>query len=422
MWRKKNASISFFFRLGLFLTNTTIAKCFTPAGPFLTRNGHLSTIHPTLLSSSFEEDQEDNAIVVQRTLFKLDPKISSSMERKILRSHFQIEEHVYFRNDPIEEDFVDTGLKRYILRGPPNNATPAPSSDESNIDSKQRQRRRMTRVGVPLFSIEINELLSNDESAPGTGSSIWESSIALCIFLSSHPNLLQKNVLELGSGVGLAGILSCMCVGAVNQTNKDDTDGTDDDANKSEITSLFPESIESIIFTDYSEEVLDICNINAQKHIPEGKYVVKQLDWYKNNISSSKDANQYTTILGTDCAYLFPDVKPLAYTIASNLATMKECGKAFMLGPYNREAMHYLQTQLEESYQMDLDVGIISMDAFQLETVWLKNIGEKRDILMKAQDESHIYLNEFTSKKNTKYLMLEATHNKDFLVGKYSKN
>jgi len=352
-------------------------------------------------------------IAVQRNLFKLDPKASSSIGSKILNSDYQIEEHVYFRNDPNEEEFIDTGIKRYILRGPPNKASATSSSDYKSTDDTGR-RRRMTRVGPPIFSIEIQELVSNDKNAPGTGSSTWEASIAMCIFISSCPDVLQGNVLELGSGVGLAGIFSSLCAGAVDQISNDDK-------NNREVTYFFPDMVESISFTDYSDDVLDVCRMNAKKYFSDEKYSVKKLDWYENYISSSKDANQYNTILGTDCAYLFPDVKPLARTIASNLATVMEGGKAFMLGPFNRDAMHYLQTQLAQSYEMDLDVGVISMDAFQLETVWLQNIKEKKDVERSADDGSKIYFCEFTSKTNTKYLMLEAMHHKDFLGGEDSK-
>lgn len=359
-----------------------------------------TTMADTMSHVEFDKLSESKeSIAIQRTLHRL-TEVSSSMGSRLEDSDFQMEEHVYFKTSDDEDDFSLTGLKRYILRGPPSNV---PFDPDALSSLKDGPRRRMARVGAPLCTIDIQEIISDDQSAPGTGSSAWDASIAMSLFFACHPDLFEGKILELGCGVGVAGILSSVCAGATSNG----------------IPSP-PDAVESITLTDHSPEVLDFCISNARRYIPDKKFIVKKLDWYETDFHDIEvEKNEYNTVIGTECAYLFPDIKPLAKTIVSNLAPTKKLGRSFMLGPYNRDALHYLESELEETYQMSVDTGVISMESLQLKTIWLQDEEEKgKDLMINGKDGSKIRMCEYAAKGHTEFLMLESMHHKDFLGGK----
>eukprot|EP00957_Ditylum_brightwellii_P149165 11359610-Ditylum_brightwellii.AAC.1 len=56
--------------------------------------------------------------------------------------------------------------------------------------------------------MQYQEIQGGVVGSAGTGSMTWESSIAMALFFSENPDLLRGHVIELGSGVGLGGILT----------------------------------------------------------------------------------------------------------------------------------------------------------------------------------------------------------------------
>lgn len=72
---------------------------------------------------------------------------------------------------------------------------------------KSQKRVYEFRKGEELISISVNSLLR-----PQYGSFIWKSSEYMAEYISAFPALFDgKNVLELGCGAGLAGIVCAAC-------------------------------------------------------------------------------------------------------------------------------------------------------------------------------------------------------------------
>jgi predicted nicotinamide N-methyase len=201
-------------------------------------------------------------------------------------------------------------------------------------------------LGDPIQSLDFQEIDEGVFGDAGTGATTWESSIAMSMFFSSNPELLYGDVVELGSGVGLGGILSALGPSLHHATE-----------------------LKSMTLTDYNVEVLEQCKQNvAEAYEGPLPLHVSRLDWYDflRATEASKDhVQKYDTVIACDCAYLYPDIKALAQTMKS-LLRISEKSKIHIFGPHNRVGMHELLKQLREEHSLDLIVDGIDMRRYRL--------------------------------------------------------
>jgi predicted nicotinamide N-methyase len=238
------------------------------------------------------------------------------------------------------EEFYDLkgARKTFIVRR--DHSEKDPSSSQNVVLGKNVQG--VARLGSPLSVFELQEIDQGVFGSAGTGSTTWESSIAMSLFFSSNPSLLRGNVVELGSGVGLAGLLSQMSPTSL-----------------SEMTSL--------TLTDGNAEVVEQCQQNMNRvnssQIPTQ---VLNLNWYDFMNTKEKDSSKkYDTVLASDCAYLYPDVVALSSTMAS-LCRKDQQSRIHVFGPYNRGALHELTIQLRDEFDMNVIVSWLEMSRYRL--------------------------------------------------------
>ena len=194
--------------------------------------------------------------------------------------------------------------------------------------------------------IKIQEIKNGIETA-GTGSCTWESSIISALYFASRPELLKGRVLELGSGVGLAGMLTSKLACSNHQIDS---------------------CLKSLTFTDYSVDVLKSCQENLQHNhslLPVDTNVC-YLNWYDSIVQEENKAEEkYDTIIASDVAYRKQDIIPLLATISKYLGDEDESA-AHLFGPNNRAILHDLVTEANKHPTLQVETEMITMDRSRL--------------------------------------------------------
>lgn len=168
-----------------------------------------------------------------------------------------------------------------------------------------------------IFSFNLQEINHGVQNGSGTGSMSWDSSIAMGLYFAVNPNELHGNVLELGSGVGLGGILSSMATNIIHRDN-------------------LASHKKSVTLTDANDDVLNMLQQNMEAaaksshDISRDNICIQKLDWFdflgdmQNNPGASLGSDRgYNTIIASDCAYLRSQIEPLSETISRLLGNKR---------------------------------------------------------------------------------------------------
>jgi predicted nicotinamide N-methyase len=215
------------------------------------------------------------------------------------------------------------------------------------------------------------------ENGAGTGSRTWDSSIAMSAYFASHPELMVGNVIELGSGVGLGGILSFLF--------------------RSQSSSTVP--FHSMTLTDSKLQVINCCNENVKSFLKSYPSIssihVAKLDWYdvlKRTGGSSEHAQKYDTVIACDCAYDYTDIVALVSTL-KGLLKKKKTSKAHIFGPSNRAGLGELLSQLRQEQSFFVQVEYIEMVRYRLEAPHkddnLRSLDALRAIMSSSTDKNN---------------------------------
>mmetsp|Transcript_28742 Transcript_28742/g.43848 ORF Transcript_28742/g.43848 Transcript_28742/m.43848 type:complete len:380 (-) Transcript_28742:241-1380(-) len=239
----------------------------------------------------------------------------------------------------------------------------------------------VVNVGKRVFqSIQLEEIEEGAFKSAGTGSIIWESSIAMSLYSSSNPDLLRGSILELGSGVGLGGML-------LHQISKGNKKGI------------------SLTLSDGNMEVIDACRENCyHSNIP---LHVKHLEWTE---SSTNPVETYDTILASDCAYKEEHIAPLAYTMKSRL---KSDGRIHIFGPYNRATLHSLIDELRDRQNMDVQMHVIEMSRYRLTTNKSKEESKKSFVSRNIATFLHAIVSRSRNTTSPQSFALSSMHDID---------
>ena len=218
------------------------------------------------------------------------------------------------------------------------------SKQISLIGPSSNQEQTATDEKVDLFSFDLQEINNGYKNGAGTGSMTWESSIAMSLYFTKHPEELRGDVIELGSGVGMGGILS--------KVAKELSQEGDD---------------VSVTCTDVNDDVLEMLEKNVDQAAKSpGPFKtdnvhIEKLDWfdYVGKYEFRKEEpKQFDTIIASDCAYLHSQINPLSETITKLLG--KE-SKLHMFAPANRSVVYDLTDELRETKQMNVHVEDIEI-------------------------------------------------------------
>ncbi|KAK1740021.1 hypothetical protein QTG54_008971 [Skeletonema marinoi] len=292
--------------------------------------------------------------------------------------------------------------------------------------SKPTTAAQQPRPLSKIFSFPLQEINNGIQKGVGTGCTTWDSSIVMGLYFGMYPQelLVGKDVLELGSGVGLGGILARV-VSKRCEKNISISNGEED----------------SVKFT-LSEVNRDIINMlrynttvaaaaNASSGLLESDELhIEQMDWFdflvggtnvQDHHSSTTAATntarkKYDTIIASDCIYLPSQIKPLSETIAKLLASDNpKHQKAHIFSPYNRGFIQDLIHELREGKNMVVHVETIEMSKFRVKYTESENVNMSRlNRLLGEEDEPKKYeRQDVVSSCTSKFLHITASFKND---------
>jgi predicted nicotinamide N-methyase len=223
--------------------------------------------------------------------------------------------------------------------------------EKTNVRNENSAHKPVIHLGRQQESLFLQEI-SDGIVGAGTGSMTWDSSIAMSLYLASHPELIFGNVIELGSGVGYGGILNTLF--------------------RSYSSSAVP--FHSMTLTDYSNQVLQYCKENVSRFFDKSSVAsssiqVTKLDWYdflRRTEKSLDHAEKYDTVIACDCAYRYPDIVALVSTM-KGLLKRKKTSKVHIFGPINRGGMLRLISKLRQDKSFDVREEYIDMARYRLD-------------------------------------------------------
>lgn len=178
----------------------------------------------------------------------------------------------------------------------------------------------------------FNQLLSKSPSDPDIvdermpyWADLWPSAIGISEFIDSDPDVVNnKNVLEIGCGLGLPGIVAALCGG-------------------------------NVTMTDYLQEALDFAENNWEKNTSQ-KFDGQLLDW--RHVSSIAKAD---VIIASDVAYESRSFEPLRNAIDHIL---KPDGVLLLSEPNRKFASPFIML-LKKDFDLiktDIKVSLDSID------------------------------------------------------------
>ena len=231
----------------------------------------------------------------------------------------------------------------------------------------ERARKKMSLLLASLkssstFSFDLQEINHGVQNGSGTGSQSWDSSVVMGLYFGMQPEELRGHVLELGSGVGLGGILSLSSYIMANNVNHGGT------------AAAAAASKKSITLTDVNEDILNMLqrNIANASNASSCSFVkdnicIDKLDWFDflgGDMHAPED-RRYDTIIASDCAYLRSQIEPLIGTISALLGN-KRNEKFHMFTPYNRSVVHELIGALRQKGDMCVKVDDIELSKYRI--------------------------------------------------------
>ena len=275
----------------------------------------------------------------------------------------------------IEEDYtISKGHKIFVVRreetgrsSASHNSTPHDDAGgffSHVLHSNYSLAQNLAPLGPKIASVELQELPTSSMNQAGTGAMTWESSIAMALYFSAHPWMLQGDICELGSGVGLGGILADLCP----RFNH----------------SYSSHSVHSITLTDNNDAVIRQCHNNVEKVFglkpqTSGPDIhVSKLDWndfLKPQLGHYHDT--FDTIIACDCAYRrnYQDIAALSYTMKQLLKESNPDAKIHLFGPHDRAALHDVVRLLttDERLNMEVEMNVVQIARFRLKPAWKRS-------------------------------------------------
>ena len=259
-----------------------------------------------------------------------------------------------------------------------------------------------------IVSFPLQEINHGIQNGAGTGSITWDSSIVMGLYFGLQPEMLYGNdVVELGSGVGLGGLLTYYASTTNNNNKNKGSNGGGGDR------------MSSLTLTEINQEVIDMLRYNTaaaseanttvaatpvqpsnngnehNQHHPQQQLHIEQMDWFdfllgNNGQENSHDKEKkYDTIIASDCIYLPSQVHPLSETIVKLLRTEKkgrndhhhhhhaqqkqeeqeqQQAMAHIFSPYNRGCIQDLIHELQEEKKMDVKLETLELSKFRVKS------------------------------------------------------
>lgn len=301
------------------------------------------------------------------------------------KSHtvYRLNKSSQHNNMLLEEEYdIERALKTISLIGPQSLL-----NDEVDDES----------MSADLFSFDLQEINDGVKNGVSTGCMTWESSVVMSLYFALNPDELCGKVIELGSGVGLGGIMSTV---AKRFSCDNDLLSGNNDVN--------------VTLTDVSDDVLNMLRQNmstaaksCDRDIFGENIHIQKLDWFdfladdKNN-SFLKEIDRYDTIIASDCAYLHSQITPLAEAISRLLR--EGGGKMHMFAPYNRGVIYELVSELRDVKNMHVQIEDIELSKHRI-----KYNGKRAPVIFSHDLQDFIKSQEI-SFSTSKFIHISAWH------------
>ncbi len=231
--------------------------------------------------------------------------------------------------------------------------------DEDEVEYWYPTRKRHFEFSVPNSSVASQSPTTIRQTSFGCGklgSEIWDSSVALCLYLGLQADALTtgKNILELGAGCGLPSVvcrdeLRASSVLATDFWEKEN-DGFDEDR---------------LVPTKYH-------GLNLEHNVATAASVarVQCLDWHdRESAILARDSFQPDLIIGSDLVYYPMDVEPLLNVLEILLKeSQTRAALALPLAPANREALPEFREKVQVRFAQTHSVTLKELDLHREDT------------------------------------------------------
>lgn len=280
--------------------------------------------------------------------------------------------------------------------------------------------------------------VAEEEEDESLGSSVWDSSHAMILYCMANPEFIKGRGLEVGSGIGLGGILSCVgagiASGATESSKSSGYQSIEEIANtpvEEEGEGLpgfekkyapVPNNMVKLLLSDSHESLLNKCFVNVNKSsFPPAKVEIRQLDWNQRVPNEMK--GQYDFILGCDCAYYFPLVNPLARTVAYTLQIspydkvdneQRVGGQFVHIGPEHRATIQDLRRKLSRGYRMNTRTQSLALERFDLVPLFLDSMEDEETQLKDEIEGTKGGFVEYQNSETSYFTVLTGYHNEDY--------
>jgi len=415
-------------------------------------------------------------LIAQRYIYRLSPTKSS------VTAPYTIEERQYYAVSEDRTSLEPYGDKRFFLRAEDDNDVDGTDEDTDDtngppegVKKSTGQPRTYTRIGSPLYKMIHDVKASSaedeeDEEDGELGLTVWNSSFAMTLYCMANPHLVKGNVLELGSGVGISGILSCIGAGfasaasagsttgagagdmdtdggggfqsiedigmkpptTTNDNSNNDNTQTENESSSSTTTTNnksnyapVPPQMSQLTLTDHSLPVLKRCVTNIKNAaFPPSKVDIHKLDW-SDRIPPTM-VGKFDCIFACDCAYYFPLVAPLARTMAYSLrpspyvendysnGQQKQCGTFLHVGPDHRESIGDLRTKLSRGYRMQTMVENLVLEQFDLVPLVLDSLDAEEEQLREEVEGGGVSYAEYQTMDTSRFTAVVGFHHEDY--------
>ena len=234
-----------------------------------------------------------------------------------------------------------------------------------------------------IFSFPLQEINKGIQTGAGTGSITWDSSIVMGLYFGLYPEELVGGVLELGSGVGLGGILTLVASTSTSM-NAENDDDEEEDNNMTSFT-LTEMNMDIINMLRYNTTMAEASNPSSGVFGKIDELHIEQMNWFdfvvgtnqhhSTTTTATPQKKKYDTIIASDCIYLPSQIKPLSETIVQLLGHDNDDGgrhasqkKAHIFSPYNRRFIQDLVDELRGGKNMIVQVETIAMSKYRVKS------------------------------------------------------
>ncbi|CAH1775980.1 unnamed protein product [Owenia fusiformis] len=248
-----------------------------------------------------------------------------------------------------EDEKIPLGIKPHPIASESKETTNDDTEDEDVDDSSIffdpeifiDTSYTSSKLEINNTSLEIWALHSaSSTDFDLTGQIVWPACRVLALYLSHHPGLIgDRKTLELGAGVGVAGLMAAK----------------------------FSTNPNNVILTDHNEKVLDVLQKNidvnfdsAQEKAP----LCAMLEWGSDADIFKNKYGTFEVILGADVIF-WPDAIPLLFQTVGKL--LKKKGGVFLLSYINRNNIYsqLLKTEARSSGLDYLEIDLNESEHFK---------------------------------------------------------